>query len=169
MTSPIGIWIDHRKAVIAELLPDGSRLTIIDSTVEKHLQRGGDSPLHGRYEAQQVPADDKQQRALTGELNHYYDRIIAALPHKDGLYLFGPGEAKGELLRRLLKANPHAEPSIETTDKLTDRQIVAAVRKHFGKYGSLVATRDCTMDRRPVNHDSRTLTAHAERLCPLKQ
>ena len=135
-SSPIGVWIDHRKAVIAELAPDGPRVTVVESKVQKHAERGGDSPLHGRYEARQVPADDSRQRALTGELNRYYDRIVAALPHKDGLYLFGPGEAKGELQRRLLKTNPHfAAASTETADKLTDKQIVAAVRKHFGKYG----------------------------------
>jgi hypothetical protein len=132
--TPIGIWIDHRKAVIAELAPDGSRVTIVESKVESHPQRGGDSPLHGRYEAQQVPSDDSRQRALTGELNHYYDKVVAALPHKDSLYLFGPGEAKGELQRRLLKTNPQvAAATIETTDRLTGKQIVAAVRKHFGK------------------------------------
>jgi hypothetical protein len=146
MTNPIGIWLDHRKAVIAELAPEGSRVTVVESKVEKHPQRGGDSPLHGRYEARQVPADDSRQRALTSELNHYYDRIIAALPHKDGLYLFGPGEAKGELQRRLLKTHPQAAPATtETTDKLTDRQVEAAVRKHFGKYGWPVAVRDSTM------------------------
>jgi hypothetical protein len=45
-------------------------------------------------------------REFTGALNHYYGRIIATLPHQDGRYLFGPGEAKGELQRRLLKTHP---------------------------------------------------------------
>jgi hypothetical protein len=155
MTNPIGIWIDHRGAVIADLAPDGSRVTIVESRVEKRPQRGGDSPLHGRYEAQQVPADDSRQRALTGELNHYYDRVIAVLPHKDGLYLFGPGEAKGELQRRLVKTHPRVRAATtETADKLTDRQIVAAVRTHFGKYGWPGATRESTMDQISINLDS---------------
>ena len=155
MTNPIGIWIDHRKAVIVELSSDGPRLTIAESKVEKHPERGGDSPLRGRYEAQQVPADDSRQRALTGELNHYYDGILAALAHQDGLYLFGPGEAKGELQRRLLKVHPQAAAATTgTAGKLTDRQIVAAVRKHFGKYGWPLAAPGSTMDPRPVDRDS---------------
>jgi len=154
-TNPIGIWIDHRRAVIAELLPHGAQLTVVESGVEKHLQRGGDSPQHGRYEARQVPADDSRQRALSGELNHYYDRVMAALPHLDGLYIFGPGEAKGELQRRLLKTDARtAAASIGTTDKLTERQIVAAVRKHFGKYGWPVAARGSTIDPLPISRDS---------------
>ena len=155
MTTLIGIWMDHRKAVIAELSPDGSHVTTVKSRVEKHPQRGGDSPVHGRYEARRVPADDSRQRALTGELNHYYDRILAALPHKEGLYLFGPGEAKGELQRRLLKADPQTGAATTgTADKLTDKQIVAAVRKHFGKYGWPLAARGSTVDQGPVDRDS---------------
>ena len=150
----IGIWIDHRKAVIVELAPAGSRVTVVESKVEKHPQRGGDSPLHGRYEARQVPADDSRQRALTGELNHYYDSVFALLPHQIGLYVFGPGEAKGELQRRLLKAHPQVSaPTIETADKLTDKQIVAAVRKHFGKYGWPHAAPGSTLNR-PVGKPS---------------
>ena len=150
----IGIWIDHRKAVIVELAPAGSSVTVVESTVEKHPQRGGDSPLHGRYEAHQVPADDSRQRALTGELNHYYDRVFAVLPHQNGLYVFGPGEAKGEFQRRLFKTHPQVSAAtIETADKLTDKQIVAAVREHFGKYGWPHSAPGSTMSR-PVDKPS---------------
>jgi hypothetical protein len=31
--------------------------------------------MKGAYEAQQVPADDQRQRALTGELNRYYGAV----------------------------------------------------------------------------------------------
>jgi hypothetical protein len=152
---PIGIWIDHRQAVIAELASDGARVSIVESKVQTHPQRGGDSPLHGCYEAQQVRADDSRQRALTGELNHYYDRIMALLPHQHGLYLFGPGEAKSELQRRLVTRNPHvAAATVETTDKLTNKQIVATVRKHFGKYGWPLATRGSTIHPQPNGRES---------------
>ncbi len=62
MTTKAGIWIDHRKAVIVTLSPEGDQTTLIASHVEKHLQRDGDSPLQGPYEARQVPADDSRQR-----------------------------------------------------------------------------------------------------------
>lgn len=132
MTNPIGIWIDHRKAVITELAPDGARITVVESQVEKHPERGGDSPLKGRYEAQQVPADDRRQRTLTGALNRYYDAVLAVLPHQEGLFLFGPGEAKGELHRRLDRNRPKAGVlAEETADKMSDKQIIASVREHF--------------------------------------
>ena len=67
-----GVWIDHRKALVVVATPAGERTTLIISKVEKHPQRSGDSPLKGRYAADQVPADDSRQKAYTGELNIYY-------------------------------------------------------------------------------------------------
>lgn len=139
MNDHAGVWIDHRKAVIVGLTPEGELTTLILSKVQKHLDRGGDSPMKGAYEARQVPADDTRQRALTGELNIYYDAVIAVLRNYASLLLFGPGEAKGELQSRLAKLNLGARvAAVETEDKMTDRQIIAKVRKHFGVSASRV-------------------------------
>jgi hypothetical protein len=133
MTDKAGVWIDHRRALIVALTSDGAHSTQIVSKVEKHLERGGDRPLKGPYEARQVPADDSRQRALAGDLNVYYDAVIAALRKFEPLFLFGPGEAKGELRKRLVKMKLGAHVSaIETDDKMTDPQIVAKVRSYFG-------------------------------------
>ena len=133
MNGKAGVWIDHRGSVIVALTDDGEHITHITSNVEKHLARGGDSPLKGSYEPLQVPADDSRQRALTGELNHYYDSVIAAVRNFDSLLLFGPGEAKGELHKRLVKSRLDARiDAVESADKMTDPQIAAKVRAHFG-------------------------------------
>ena len=89
--------------------------------------------MKGAYEARQVPADDSRQRAFTGELNIYYDAVIAALRNYDNLLIFGPGEAKQELHKRLLRMKLGARvAAVQTDDKMTDRQIIAKVRKYFG-------------------------------------
>jgi hypothetical protein len=133
MNDYAGVWIDHRKAVVIGLTPDGELTTLVLSKVEKHLQRVGDSRMKGPYEALQVPADDSRQRALTGELNMYYDAVIAVMRNYANLILFGPGEAKGELNARLTKLKLGARVvAVETEDKMTDRQIIAKVRTRFG-------------------------------------
>jgi hypothetical protein len=133
MTTKAGLWIDHRKAVIVTLSPQGEHTTLIASNVEKHPERAGDSPLKGPYEAHQVPADDTRQRALTGELNIYYGAIITAIRDCGSLLIFGPGEAKVELHKRLLRAKLGGRVAgVETEDKMTDRQVIAKVRAHFG-------------------------------------
>jgi hypothetical protein len=133
MTDKAGVWIDHRRAVVVTVSPEGEHTTHITSDVEKHPERGGDSPMKGPYEARQVPADDSRQRALTGELNLYYDAVIAVLRKYDSLLLLGPGEAKVELHKRLIKMQLGTRVvGVQTHDKMTDGQIVATVRTHFG-------------------------------------
>jgi hypothetical protein len=132
MTHKTGVWIDHRKAVIVTVLDEGEQVDTIASNVEKHAERGGDSPLKGRYEAQQVPADDKRERALTGHMNTFYDTVIGKIASAEAMFIFGPGEAKGELKRRLEHQKLGSRVSaLETADKLTDRQISTRVRQHF--------------------------------------
>jgi len=134
MGGKAGVWIDHRKTVIVALTADGEKVTHIASNVEKHLERGGDSPLKGRYEPLQVPADDSRQRALTQDLNIYYDAVIAVVRNFDSLLLFGPGEAKVELHKRMSAAQLGGRiHAVEVQDKMTDREIVAKVRAHFGQ------------------------------------
>jgi hypothetical protein len=133
MADKAGVWIDHRRAVVVALSEGGERLSEILSQVEKHAERGGDRPMQGSYESHQVPADDSRQRALTGELNGYYDAVIAAIRGYSPVLLFGPGEAKGELHKRLVKKKlGDAVADVQTTDKLTNPQIIAKVRAYFG-------------------------------------
>jgi stalled ribosome rescue protein Dom34 len=105
---------------------------VIVSKAEKHPERSGDSPLKGSYEAAQVPADDSRQRAYTGELNIYYDAVVAALHEIASIIIFGPGEAKVELKKRLVKRKLGARiAAVETAGRMTDRQLVAKVRSFF--------------------------------------
>jgi len=127
-----GVWIDHRQARIVFLTPHGEQTTVILSKVEKHPERGGDSPLKGSYEARQVPADDSRQRALTGELNKYYDAVGEALRGCGKVLILGPGEAKGELHARLVKMKLGDRiAAVQTADKMTEHQVVAKVREYF--------------------------------------
>ncbi len=51
---------------------------------------------------------------------------------QNSIRIFGPGEAKGELVKRLKNKNLRKRiVSIETTDNLTDPQIAAKVRQYF--------------------------------------
>jgi hypothetical protein len=128
-----GVWIDHRQAWIVLLSPEGERTAVILSKVEKHPERAGDSRLKGSYEARQMPANDHRQRALTGDLNGYYDAAGAALRRCDKVLIFGPGGAKGELRARLLKMKlgDHIA-AVQTEGQMTEREVVAKVRDYFG-------------------------------------
>ena len=134
MTTKIGLWIDHRKASILAITEKGEKMKQIVSDVEKQLRRSGDSPLEGNYESSQVPADDRRQRAFTGQLNTYYDEVIAYIRDAESILIFGPGEAKDELKKRLEGHHLGGRiVGIETVDKMTDNQIAAKIRQHFAE------------------------------------
>jgi hypothetical protein len=64
MRTKVGLWIDHRKAIIVAVSDKGEEVGLIVSKVEKQLQRSGDSPLKGRYESLKVPAKDELKKRL---------------------------------------------------------------------------------------------------------
>jgi hypothetical protein len=132
MRTKVGLWIDHRKAIVVTVTDQGEEMGLVISAVQKQRRRSGDSPLKGPHESRLVPADDSQQRSFTGHLNTYYDAVVACLRNAETILIFGPGEAKGELKKRLGRSNLGGRiGAVETAARMTDRQIAAKVRKHF--------------------------------------
>ena len=131
MRTAKGLWIDHRKAVIVAVTDKGEDVKEIISHVEKQLGRFEGERSTTSYPAQLVPADDSKQRDLTGHLDKYYDEVISHLRDAELILIFGPGEAKGELAKRIGSSGLGGRiAGIETADKMTDRQIAAKVRTH---------------------------------------
>jgi len=127
-----GVWIDHRKAVIVLLSPQGEETLEITSNIEKHPGRSVGNPPTAPYEAQLVKADNSQERKFAAQLDQYYAEVTAAFQGAESLLIFGPGEAKGELKRHLEQAKLGENiVAVEPTDKMTDRQIAAKVRDYF--------------------------------------
>ena len=132
MKTIAGLWIDHRKAVIAMVSNTGEETKVIESHVEKHAGRVAGARSTTPYESQKVPADDLRQREFTGHLHGYYEEVIAAIRDADSILIFGPGEAKGELKGRLEKHKLGGRiVAVEAADSMTDRQIAAKVRVYF--------------------------------------
>src|SRR6476660_779941 len=132
MNTQMGVWIDHRKAIVVAVTDKGEETALLISNVQRQLRRAGDSPLKGSYDTRRVPADDSRQRAFTGHLNIYYDAVVACLRKAEWIVILGPGEAKGELKVRLEKHKLGGRlGAMETADKMTDREVLAKVREYF--------------------------------------
>jgi stalled ribosome rescue protein Dom34 len=121
-----GLWIDHRKAVIVLMTEAGEQIKVIPSEMEKHIRfTGGTASEDGDTE-------DVRDRQFEQHLNNYYDQVIALLRQSESILIFGPGEAKSELHKRLERKGMKARLlPLESTDKLTDAQVAAKVRKQF--------------------------------------
>lgn len=132
MHKHIGLWIDHRRAVIVVPSKLSEETSTILSEAERHQRRAeGALPIEA-YESRRVQADDVQDRKFEQQLQGFYDEVIAVVHGAASLFVFGPGEAKGELVKRLAHEKPTTRSvNVETADKMTDRQIAAKVREHF--------------------------------------
>lgn len=132
MKTTVGLWIDHRKAVIVFVSDEGEETRVIESNVEKQPGRFAGIRSTTPYEARKVSADDIRERRFMGELNSYYDEVISVIRAAESILIFGPGEAKGELKKRLERDRLGERiVAVETVDVMTDRQIAAKVREYF--------------------------------------
>jgi hypothetical protein len=68
MKRKVGLWIDHRKAVIVFLAGEEEEMKLVKSNVEKQIRRAGGSRSCGPFEPQAVPSDDRKERAFPGHL-----------------------------------------------------------------------------------------------------
>jgi len=132
MKARVGLWIDHRKALIVAITDKGEETGLVVSKIEKQLRRSGGARPTAPHE---LPADDSRERRRTGHLNIYYDAVIACIRDAESILIFGPGEAKGELKKRLQRNKLGGRiVTMETIDKMTDRQIAARVRQYFQEH-----------------------------------
>ena len=125
MNHKVGIWIDHKKAVVVSVSASGVTAKTLESEIGPHTRYSG--PQDGGGEKKYEDRHDQH-------LGRYYDEVIIQLGPPEALLIFGPGEAKLQLKERLSRSKALSDRivGIETTDKLTDPQIIAKVKEHYG-------------------------------------
>jgi hypothetical protein len=126
MKKQAGLWIDHRKAVIVIISETGEEIKEITSNMEKHIR------FTGGTASQEGSTEDVRERQFENHLNSFYDAVVAVIRTADTIHIFGPGEAKGELVKRLEHDGIKEQIlTVETADKMTDRQVAAKVRGYI--------------------------------------
>ena len=121
MKKKIGLWIDHRKAIIVTILGEVEEIKKIKSNMEKDV----------RFTAEDRRGEDVRDHQFENHLNSFYDEVIASIGDSDSIQIFGPGEAKGELEKRIVHQGIKSNVTVEAADKMSDSQISAKVREHF--------------------------------------
>ena len=128
----IGLWIDHKKTVLVVQNEHGENIQQIESGIGRHVRYRGASHSKSPFSAQYQQGDDQLDNKFTEQLNKFYEKVIAQLRKADAVLIFGPGEAKRELEKRIVHQKIKVPiVKIEAADKMTQRQIAAKVRNYF--------------------------------------
>ena len=126
MKREVGLWIDHRQAVIVILTDKEEETRLITSDMEKHVRFSGG--------AEKTSTEDQRDRRFTGHLKKFYEKVASYVRDADSILILGPGEAKGELSAILENlALGGRIVAVETVDKMTERQLAARVRHQFSR------------------------------------
>ncbi len=134
MEKQIGLWIDHKKAVIVILEGKKEELRKIESNMEKHVRYKGGARGKTAYSPQFLSEETQEDRRYREHLNKYYQQVVSAIGEVDSLLVIGAGEAKREFEKHLTQKKNHVmNIHVEAADKMTERQIAAKVRKYFKK------------------------------------
>lgn len=140
MAGKIGLWIDHGKAVLVKLNKNGKgeeRIKLVSDVEPKTRYHGGSRPPKnvGGFE---TAAENKAEHRRENQLKAWYREVESALLGAGGdlIVIMGPGMAKTEFMGEVEKNKPLAQKivGVESTDKMTENQIAAAVREYFKPY-----------------------------------
>jgi hypothetical protein len=125
MDKKVGLWIGRNKAVIVSIANNVEGRRIITSDMEHYVLYSTVVPGDGAPE-------NLRDRRFWNHLGEYYDKIIAHIRDATEIQIFGPGEAKYELEKRL-ESEGLAQHivSMEDAEKMTDLQIGLKVQKRF--------------------------------------
>lgn len=112
-----GLWIDHERAVIAFLSGGEEKVVLVRSHMKGSHQDASAMAAGGT-------AHDDHARG-------YFDEVISYLRKADAIFVFGPGRAKTDMLRRMKYTNIEDRvKKVETTPRMSLAQVLARVRRH---------------------------------------
>lgn len=124
MTRKVGVWVDRSRSFIVTLSSSHIETTVIASDMQKNVRFMG-----GAFKETE---EDIRDRKIRNQFNIYLDKVTLKLQDVTHLFIMGPGNAKLELQKHLLKARYRGRIiAIETAGKMTERQIIAKVSGRF--------------------------------------
>ena len=137
MKKQTGIWIDGTKAVIVTLVDGKERIDEIESEIENRVHHFGDGDAGSFMGSRHINNDKKFDERKKNQFDHYLDTVLEKVKGTDELYVFGPAGTR-TMLQKKVDANEFQALSgkllaVEPSDSLTSNQIVARVKKYFGR------------------------------------
>jgi hypothetical protein len=134
MATKAGVWIDHKQAIVVLIKDAGQEIKRFKSGIEPSDRPAGSPRSKNKYTPNDFIAEDRRERKLVDDRKHVYEEVLACIRGADSLLILGPGEAKAEFGKHIKSKKLRGlAVELETTDKMTDRQLAAKVGEHFTK------------------------------------
>jgi len=118
----LGIWMDHSNAFLMELIND----TILENSIVSEF-------THQEKEDSSIRNEKLMHTKEQHQQSSYYKKLRDAIKNYQEVVLFGPTDAKNELLN-LLKTDhlfENIKIEVKNSDKMTENQMHAFVREYF--------------------------------------
>jgi hypothetical protein len=132
MNTQAGIWIDRAHAIVVLLHGNAEEHKSFHARTPEPFPQTTETRERHEYTRNDFIAEDKLERKQTNARHSMFDSVMHYVSKADALYVLGPGEAKNEF-ETYAKSTQHGKRSIqlETSDKMTEPQLAAKVRRHF--------------------------------------
>ena len=127
------VWLDHETAVMIKIQDSHMEIFHIHSQNNEQLASHNGNVLSESGGHHDFSHERKIERRHGEHLHHYYQNIIHNMKDIKEILILGPGEAKFELENEMAKFKGLSSKiiSIQSTDKLSENQIVSKARKFF--------------------------------------
>jgi stalled ribosome rescue protein Dom34 len=128
-----GVWIDTKRAVIVTLSNNEERMGKVYSGIESRKRIAGEGKQYTRMGKQYFSFEKKEEEKRKHQQKRYFQQVMEQIIDVNDLIIMGPAAAKSELEKELLKskAGVSIHFNVITTGRLTEKQIVAAIKRYF--------------------------------------
>ena len=133
MEKNVGIWLDNEKAYIITLVDGNENVEKIESNVETRVRIEGETKSYSRLGGMFINPQKKKTKRKNHQLKDYFNLIIRKAKDANGIYIFGPADAKTSLKKVVQQERNLTRKlrRVDSSDRLTENQMIARVKEVF--------------------------------------
>lgn len=126
----VGIWIDHRRAVIVTIDEGRESHRTLVGDIERHSGPSGGWRMVTPYGPQVDNKEHQREERYRLHVRNFFKEVLKGIGKPDQLLVMGPADAKREFAEMVESdsALRDLKVKVEPADKMSDAQIVARVR-----------------------------------------
>ncbi len=126
----VGIWIDHRRAVVVTIDDGQESMRTIEGDADRQPKAAGGYGNGTKWGPQAPVNEHRIEENYKLHVVNFYKDVIKSIGKPDQLFVMGPAQAKHEFAEEIAKVHDLRDTplKIETADKMTDPQVAAKVR-----------------------------------------